>query len=223
MAIEAPLLATVAGLAALDAFNPATIAGMALILVLPSRRPLLSAVGFVAGAYGVVVAVGAAVFFGADAASESLSDGFSWVRRLAFGAAAVVLVVAALRRLRARPRRPVSLPSWFGPWTAAPLGVLVTGADLPNAFPYVLAIERLLAADVAAVPALVVLAGYGVVYCLPCLVLLLVGALRGDRVRRRLRVLHERFGSARTVPRSVPMAVGLALVGIAVGGLAVAI
>jgi len=87
--------------------------------------------------------------------------------------------------------------------------VLVTAADLPNAFPYLVALERLVAAGVPAGTGWLVLAGYAAVYCLPCLVLLAVGVLRGAAVRRRLQRVYDRIGHARTVPRSIPAALGL--------------
>ncbi len=216
------LLAGILGLALLDALNPATIGGVALILLAPLRRPLASAAAFVAGAYLTVLALGLAVFAGADAAAGALTGGVTWVRRIALGLAAVLLLLAAVRRLRSRHRRAVTLPSWFGPWTAAPVGVLVTGADLPNAFPYVIAIERLVSADVATGQAVAVLAGYALVYCAPCLVLLGVGALHGTAVRRRLSGVYERIGTARTVPRSIPAALGLVVLAGGVTALAVA-
>jgi len=214
------LLAGIGGLAALDAFNPATIAGVTLILLAPVRRPVASALAFVLGAYTVVLLAGVAVFTGAGAAATSLTGGFTWVRRIALGLAAALLLVAAARRLRDRWRPAVRLPRWFGPWTAAPLGVLLTGADLPNAFPYLVAIERLLAAGVAREPALLVLAGYGLVYCLPCLVLLVLGVVRGAGVRARLRTVFERFGTERVVRRSLPVALLLGGAALLVGVLA---
>ena len=219
--MTAALLAGIAGLALLDALNPATIAGVALILLAPLRRPVLTAVAFVLGAYGVVLLVGIVIYLGADAAAEALSAGLDWLRRGAFGLAAVALAVSGVRRFRDRERGAVALPGWVGPWTAAPLGVLVTGADLPNAFPYLVAIERLVAADVGQGAAVAVLFGYGVVYCLPCLVLLLVAVARGDRVRHRLRDVYDRIGRARTVPRNVPVALLLSTVAVGVATVAV--
>lgn len=219
--MTAALLAGIAGLALLDALNPATIAGVALILLAPLPRPVLTAVAFVAGAYGVVVLVGLGIYLGAEAAAEALSAGLDWLRRIAFGLAAVALAVSGVRRLRDRERGAVALPGWVGPWTAAPLGVLMTGADLPNAFPYFVAIERLIAADVGSGSAVAVLLGYGVVYCLPCLVLLLVGVARGDRVRHRLRGVYDRLGRARTVPRNVPVALLLSTAAVGVATVAV--
>ncbi len=219
--MTAALLAGIAGLALLDALNPATIAGVALVLLAPLRRPVLTAVAFVLGAYGVVLLVGVVIYLGADAAAEALSAGLDWLRRGAFGLAAVALAVSGVRRLRDRERGAVSLPGWVGPWTAAPLGVLVTGADLPNAFPYLVAIERLVAADVGHGAAIAVLVGYGVVYCLPCLVLLLVAVARGDRVRHRLRGVYDRIGRARTVRRSIPAALLLSATSLGVATVAI--
>lgn len=65
------------------------------------------------------------------------------------------------------------------------------------------------------------LAGYAVVYCLPCLLLLIAGAARGDRVRRRLGALYERLGAEKKQPRSAPIAVGHLVV--AAGVLTVAV
>ena len=214
------LLAGVAGLAALDSLNPATIAGVALILLAPLQRRLASALAYVVGAYVTVLAMGVAVYAGADLAADVVTGGLVWVRRGAFGLAALLLLVAAVRRLRPQQRSAVVLPRWFGPWTAAPVGVLVTAADLPNAFPYLIAIERLVTSDVPLPTGLWVLAGYAVVYCLPCLMLLAVGTLHGERMRRRLQRVYDRIGQARTVPRSIPAALGLVLLGAAVAAIA---
>jgi len=57
----------------------------------------------------------------------------------------------------------VQLPGWFGVGTAFPFGVLMTGADLPNASPYFIAIERMIDADISATLGVPVLAVYAVV------------------------------------------------------------
>ena len=214
------LLVGIAGLAALDSLNPATIAGVALILLAPLQRRLATALAYVAGAHLTVLALGVAVYAGADLAADVVTGGLVWVRRGALGLVALLLLVAAIRRLRPQQRSAVVLPRWFGPWTAAPMGVLVTAADLPNAFPYLIAIERLVTADVPLATGLWALAGYAVVYCLPCLMLLAVGTLHGERVRRRLQRVYDRIGQARTVPRSIPPALGLVLLGAAVAAIA---
>ncbi len=100
------------------------------------------------------------------------------------------------------------MPGWVNPPSAAALGLVMTGADLPNAFPYFIAIERIVNADVGTTRSRMIVAGYALVYCLPCLLLLVAGAAHGERVRRRLDTLYERLGSEKKQPRSVPVAVG---------------
>ncbi len=116
------LLLTVAGLALLDSLNPATILGVALILVLPSRHPVRAALAYVLGAYLTVLGLGAGLYLAAGAAASVLDGGLVWVRRIAFGLAALMLLRAALRRLHSTHRARVTLPTWFSPWTALPLG-----------------------------------------------------------------------------------------------------
>jgi hypothetical protein len=215
------LLAAVGGLALLDSLNPATIVGIALILLLPGERRVAKGAAFVAGAYLTVLIVGIGIYLGAGAAATVIADGLVWLRRLAFGLAALALLWSAARRLRSYRRRAIALPAWFSVKTAAPFGVLVTAADLPNAFPYFIAIERLIAAGISTGIALIVLAGYAVVYCLPCLLLLVGGAFWGDRVRLRLQGLFDRFGRSKVMPRSLPASLGLAVLAGAVASVAI--
>ena len=209
----------VAGLALADSLNPATIVTVALVLLSSLRRRVLTALVFVAAAASTVLGLWVVLYFSSAAAASSVDGGLVWLRRVAFTVAAVALGVAAVKRLSDRPRRSPSLPVWFTPWTAFPLGVLVTGADLPNAFPYFIAIERLVSADVGVPTALAVLAAYAVVYCLPCLVLLVLGVTLHERVRPRLDALQHRLGTG-TARRNPWAAAGLALlaVGAAVVG-----
>lgn len=213
------LIAGIAGLALLDSLNPATIVAITLILLTGPRRPILSAMAFVIGAALTVFTLGAVVFISAGAAADVVSDGIMWLRRLAFGLAAVALFVAAARRLRPRARQAISLPAWFSPATALPLGVVMTGADLPNAFPYFIAIERLISAEADTTTGLVVLAGYAVIYCLPCLVLLLAGRVLHEHVQPWLQRLFRRLTTG-TSPRSVPAAIALSVLGIGVASIA---
>jgi hypothetical protein len=212
------LLAGIAGLALLDSLNPATIVAVTLILIAAPRRPALVAASAVLGAAVTVFAAGAALFLTAGAAAGAVDGIIIGLRIVAFSAAGVALVVAGIRRLRDRPRRAIALPAWFSPWTALPFGVLLTAADLPNAFPYFIAIERMVATDVPIGVGLAILAGYTFVYCLPCLILLVVGLTSGGRVRERLQRLVDRFSTG-TVKRSIPIGIALALLGVAVASI----
>jgi hypothetical protein len=216
--VSAALLLGIAGLAVLDAFNPATILSVTLILLAAPRRPGLTAFAAVAGAAITVFTLGAVLYLSAGAAAGAVDGVVAVLRFIAFGAAAVGLAVAGFRRLADRPRRPITLPPWFRPATAFPFGVVITAADLPNAFPYFIAIERLVDAGVPTWHGLLVIAGYTVVYCLPCLILLAIGLVARDRTRAWLDGLVTRFGSG-TVRRSVPIAAALFAAAMAVGAL----
>ena len=87
--------------------------------------------------------------------------------------------------------------------------MLATGADLPNAFPYLVAIERLNAAQVPTGVGVTVLALYAFVYCLPCLVLLVAGLVWRGRITAPLQRMYERLGAERVQHRSIPAAIGL--------------
>ena len=214
------LIAGIAALALADSLNPATIVVITLILLTVRQRPAASAMTFVLGAMCSVFVLGAVIFLGAGAAADAVSEGLVWLRRVVFLVAAVTLAVAGARRLKSRQRKAIELPSWFGAWTAAPLGVLVTGADLPNAFPYFIAIERLVDAGVPTPDGLLVLASYALIYCTPCLILLALGLAHGDTVKLRLRKVLDRFSTG-TIKRSIPIAVALYVLAAAVLTIAV--
>jgi hypothetical protein len=109
-----------------------------------------------------------------------------WLRRLLFAGLAVALIVMGVRRLRPRERKGYTLPPWVNAGTALPFGVLATIGDLPNAFPMLLAVERLIAAEVPAPAAVAVLVGYTVVYALPSVLILAAGLAFNDELRDQL-------------------------------------
>lgn len=216
--MTAVLVLTIVGLAALDSLNPATMLAVVLILLSAPRRPGLTAAAVVIGAALTVFTVGALLFITAGAAAAAIDGLLVGLRFVAFGAAGLALVVAGIRRCRDRPRRPFELPEWFSPATALPFGVMVTAADLPNAFPYFIAIERLVDAEVSVGLGLLVIAGYAVIYCVPCLVLLAVGLASRERTRAWLQSVTRRFTEG-VVRRSVVAAVLLMLAGVAVASI----
>lgn len=187
------LLAGVIGLALLDALNPATIVAVALILLAPFRAPTVTAAWFIAGVYATIVAAGLLVLGGADLLGSRMEDGILLVRRGALVIAALVLAVTGLRRLRPAVEQPVVIPDWLSPPRAALLGLATTVVDLPNAFPYVIAIERLIDAGVEDLTAAGVIAVYGLIYCLPCIALVILWRLPGAPIQRRLAPHIERF------------------------------
>jgi hypothetical protein len=63
-----------------------------------------------------------------------------------------------------------------------------------------------------------VIAGYAAIYCLPCMILVFVGSVAHEKVRGRLQRLVARFTTG-VIRRSVPVAVTLMVMGVAVAAL----
>ena len=133
--MSAALLAGIAGLAAVDSLNPATLVTVTLILLGSRRQPVAEALSFVLGAFGSVLAVGLAIYLGADVAADTLDGALTGLRRAAFGLAALVLLVSALRALRPRRRKDIGLPRWFTAYTAVGLGVVIRVRTFRTPFP----------------------------------------------------------------------------------------
>lgn len=201
------------GLALLDSLNPATIVTVGLILLLREQKPFLTASSAVLGAFGLVFVSGSLLYLTAQWSSTQVVGLLSWISTAVFLVAGVWLFWHGVARLKTRPRKEIHLPDWVNPGTAWFFGGFFTAADLPNALPYLVAIERMVDADIG-LTAIWVILGYSLVYCIPCLVLLVLFKLNQSRVHQLVRVLHDRFGKGDR-PRSVWLAVGLMLLGIA--------
>lgn len=216
--ITSELLLSIAGLALLDSLNPATIVTVTLILLAAPKRAGLTALSAVIGAALTVFAVGASIFLSAGAAAGAVDSLMVGLRFLAFGAAGIYLIYSGIKRFRDRARKVISLPVWFSPLTALPFGILVTGADLPNAFPYFISIERMVTNQVSQSSGLLIILGYTIIYCLPCLILLLVGTLSREVTRNWLERLVNKLGTG-TIKRSIPIAIITLVLGLAVASI----
>jgi hypothetical protein len=210
--VTGSLLLGIVGLAALDALNASTIVAVALILVATRRRPRVTALVTVLGAALTVFGSGVALFLPAGAAAETIDGILQGIRYVVFAAVGLVVIVSGVRRFHSRTRTPIVLPAWFTPWTALPFGILLTGADLPGAFPYLIAIERLLDAHLTTGEGLLIVAGYTVIYCSPCLLLLSVAGIAHQRTQTLLPLLAARFGTGNSNPSPL-IAVTLILLG----------
>jgi hypothetical protein len=197
------LLWGLTGLALLDSVNATTIWIVVLIL-LGAKRPAPTGWAFMLGAAVSFLAFALMFYFGLSFADSALEGFTLWLRRLLFAGLAVALVVMGVRRLKARERKGYALPSWANAWSALPFGVLATVGDLPNAFPMVLAVERLIEADVAVPAAVAVLMGYTLVYALPSAVILAAGLAFNEELREQLQSMlgGRTSGTAEPSPKT---------------------
>ncbi|MCD0443123.1 GAP family protein [Glycomyces sp. A-F 0318] len=183
--MTAGLLWGLTGLALLDSVNAATI-WIVIVILLGAKRPAPTGWAFMLGAAASFLALALAFYFGLSFAESALEGIALWLRRLLFAGLAAALVVAGVRRLRPRERRDRTLPPWVNVWSALPFGALATLGDLPNAFPMLLAVERLVDADVAAAAAVAVLVGYTLVYAAPSALILAAGLAFNEELREQL-------------------------------------
>lgn len=220
--ISFSFLLSIAALAFLDSLNPATIVAVTLILLAAPKRAGLIALSAVFGAAITVVTVGSVIFLTAGAAAGVVDGIIIGLRFVAFGAAGIALVISGIRRFRDRERKIMSLPSWFTPLKALPFGVLLTAADLPNAFPYFIAIERMVSNDVTQPAGLLIILGYTLIYCLPCFILLLIGTVSKDVTKNWLERLVLKLGTG-TVKRSIPIALITIAAGLGVASIPISL
>lgn len=201
--MTAGLLWGLTGLALLDSVNATTI-WIVVVILLGAKRPAPTGWAFMLGAAVSFLAFSLLFYFGLSFA-DSVLDGFTlWLRRLLFAGLAVALVVMGVRRLRPRQRKGFTLPPWVNAWSALPFGVLATVGDLPNAFPMVLAVERLIDADVAVPAAVAVLVGYTLVYALPSALILAAGLAFNEELREQLQSMlsGRTSGTAEPSPKT---------------------
>lgn len=173
------LLVLLLPIALVDSFNP-TATGT-IIVLLATPRPVVRVGAAIAGFGAAYFAFGALVVLGADGLVAELSRWFAsppplyYVAQVAL---ALALLAFAARTARSRPAEQprASLSArWLGsPWTAFGLGAALNIGELPTAFPYLAALERVAISGVTAMEALAALAVYAVIFVLPLVVILLV-------------------------------------------------
>jgi len=219
--MSAGLVGALIGLALLDSINTSTLF-LVMVVLLTARRPVASAVAYAVGAVSAFFGLAIGLYAGASAAEAIICGLAQWLRRGTFALFALWLLYLGFKRLRDRPRKPFVLPVWFSPLTAVLIGVAATVADLPNAFPLFIAIERLTSAPIDWPTAVVALVGYVVVYALPIAIVIGLGVWKGAQARAVMQRVTDRFLSG-TARRSLPLAAGFAAAAVASAGVAVVI
>jgi cytochrome c biogenesis protein CcdA len=184
------MLAATAGVVALgiaDSINPVTI--LVALYLASTSDPARRLAAFVAGVFAVYFLGGLLIMLGPG---ELVADALDNVKipgeDAAALAAGVALIVVAVALWRGRRRLPgAQLPEAFTkPGSAFVLGAVVTGLDLPTAFPYFGAIGLIVAADVPIVAQLLLLAVFNVLYILPLALILCARIVLGSRAHSAL-------------------------------------
>lgn len=167
------LLLALLPLALLDCLNPVSIGGVAYLLLSP--RPLARSASFIAGVFVAYFAGGVLVFIGMGAALRDLfSQPGGPASYVALAVVGALLLAAGLWVRRSPPSGETAQKAGWGqhPTSAFLCGAVATASDLPTAFPYIIGVERMVAAGMGLVEVLGALALYNAVFVLPLLVML---------------------------------------------------
>ncbi len=189
----------------LDSLSNVPIGIVPLVAILGGRKPILGAVAFLAGMFGIYTVTGFVILLGLDLLTEALGptleriwnqpDPGELLVQLVIGGS--LLVVAW--KIASRPPAAGGTvgDAAIPPVRAFTLGVLLTVVGLPGAIPYVGAVDQILRADVGLAVAGIALLFYNLVFILPLaslLVIRLIFPAQSDAVSRRVNSLAARWG-----------------------------
>ncbi|MFN8378565.1 MAG: GAP family protein [Anaerolineae bacterium] len=204
------LLLVLLPIAVVDSFNPTATAMIVLLLAMPKPVARVSAAiagfGLAYFAFGVLVVLGASSLIAQVSAWFASPPPLYYLFQLVLGLA---LLAFAVRQFRARSDggEQVEVPStrWLGsPVVAFGLGAALNISELPTAFPYLAALERVTLSGVGVAGVVLALAAYAFIFVLPLLIILLLYV----RLRERAAPIIERINES--VRRgSRPLIIGL--------------
>jgi cytochrome c biogenesis protein CcdA len=185
-AVSGSLWASVAAIAAVDAFNPSPVLACAYLLSTP--KPLRRVSSFVAGAFFTRFAIGAVVLlvFGDDRINDLL-------RTMRSGTVGTVLqvvigccLIGAGVFLWRKPRGQAAAPRAKGPRAGSAaqtllFGITLTAVGSLSAIPYVGGLSSIAGGGVAILEKVALLVVYNLIYVAPMVVLVLVWRRSGDK------------------------------------------
>lgn len=107
-----------------------------------------------------------------------------------------MFAVLGARRLKTRQRRGIpKLPAWVNPYTGALLGALATVGDIANAFPLLLALDRIVDTGLATSTVIPTIVVYSLIYILPTFALLTLGLIYREKVVIKLEQFLNRIAA----------------------------
>lgn len=165
------LIVTLTLLGLLDSLNPATI--IAMVFLLSTTNPLPRTVSFLLGVgityfvCGLLLHLGFSSVF--DYVQSFLKSTWGYVARALLG---VTLVVVSLWLYYKKSETTTKTPTAIHPVATFIFGFTSTLSDMPTAFPYLVALERVSTINPDLITTLFLLFYYNVLYALPALILL---------------------------------------------------
>jgi cytochrome c biogenesis protein CcdA len=165
------LVVTLTLLGLLDSLNPATI--IAMVFLLSTTNPLPRTISFLLGVGVTYFVCGLLIHFGFssvfDYAQNFLASTWGYVVKALLG---VVLVVTSSWLCYKKSETNTKTPTAIHPAATFIFGVTSTVSDMPTAFPYLVALERISTINPDFITTFIFLVYYNILYALPALVLL---------------------------------------------------
>ncbi|MGL4608923.1 MAG: GAP family protein [Trueperaceae bacterium] len=165
------ILIAITLLGLLDSLNPATI--IAMVFLLSTANPSPRTISFLLGVGITYFVCGLLVHFGLssvfDYVQTFLASTWGYVSRAVLG---VGLVGASLWLYYKKSESSTKTPTAIHPLATFFFGVTSTISDMPTAFPYLVALERISTINPDFITTFILLLYYNILYALPALILL---------------------------------------------------
>jgi cytochrome c biogenesis protein CcdA len=161
------LIATVLGVAVVDAVNPSALAMTSYLVSRPDPWPQVRA--YIAGIFVTYLTVGLTIAFALSSIVEVIVDALA-DRGIGYGLQAVigvVVIVAAARAWCRRSSKQRARPVVVSPWAAFGLGMAITAVEATTALPYLGALVAITRADPAGIEVVALLVAYNLIFIAP--------------------------------------------------------
>jgi cytochrome c biogenesis protein CcdA len=154
-----------------DSLNPATI--IAMVFLLSTAQPLPRTTSFLLGVGATYLLCGLLIYLGFGAVFDYIQNFFKGTGGYIAKAVLGVVLVGASLYLHYQPQNTdFKTPASIHPGATFVFGVVSTISDMPTAFPYLVALERISAFNPDIVTTILLLLFYNILYALPALILL---------------------------------------------------
>ncbi|WP_229498410.1 GAP family protein [Nostoc mirabile] len=174
------LLISLIPLAAVDSLNPTTTALQIYLLITP--KPLVRSITFILGIIAGYWTAGLLIALGFSKVIVNVinsADKFIYVIQFIIGI--VLIIIGSTLNQSFGKQATIKHPKSLKPMSTFVLGVVATLWDVPTALPYIIAIERIVAAKLNLLKLIGVLGFYNLIFVLPLIVLLWIYIMMGNK------------------------------------------
>jgi cytochrome c biogenesis protein CcdA len=189
------LLISLTLLGLVDSLNPATM--IAVVFLLSTAQPLPRTLSFLLGVGATYFLCGLLIHLGFGAVFDYVQNFFKGTGGYVAKAVLGVVLVGFSLYLHYKPQHnSFKTPASIHPTATFVFGVVSTISDMPTAFPYLVALERISTVSPDILTTLLLLVYYNILYALPALVLLfsyLLAQRHAETVIEAIKAFFQRW------------------------------